>query len=183
MKCSLWLHPPASARNDWRSLIDELTAEGGEASSVPFEPHLTIVGGIQCVDPATLCRELQEALQGRFVDGIECRFLEKAVSMRRNDDTVQWNQALVAVAKQTDSLLALVDACLTFFGRPLEFRFAPMICEPHLSLYYGTENVPDPENVVLRQPFTATELALWTTAPATVAGVAEWREVGRIFLL
>ncbi|KAI2500012.1 hypothetical protein MHU86_14467 [Fragilaria crotonensis] len=182
MRCSLWLLPPASVGNDWRGLIDELSAEGRGASSVPFEPHVTIVGGIQCDDPTELCRDLQEALRGRFVKGIDCQFLDRTVSMRR-DGTVQWNQALVAVAERTQSLIELVDACLTFFERPLEPKFAPMICEPHFSLYYGTENVPDPETVVLRQGFKATELALWKTEPGTVAGVAEWREVGRIRLL
>lgn len=167
-----------------------------DGASVPFEPHVTIVGGIEvdCGDDddhpsqeqlnlQQMCRDLENVLRGKFVDGIDCRFQETLVSVTRDDGTVQWNQALVAVLDQTPSLLALVDACRTYFQKPLESKFAPMLSQPHLSLYYGIDNVPDPDHVTCQQPFRATELALWKTEPGTIAGVSEWSELGRIHLL
>lgn len=183
MKCSLWLLPPASVGNDLRVLIHELSCEG---ASVPFEPHVTIVGGIDCQDdPAQLCRNLQDALRGKFGNGIDCQVQPKAVSIRSDGGTVQWNQALVAVLDKTPSMLALVDASRKAFHLPPGPKFAPLLQNPHLSLYYGTciDNIPDPDCVVVQQSFLATELALWKTEPGTPEGVAEWKEVGRISLI
>ena len=175
-----------------------------DGASVPFEPHVTIVGGIDvhCGDDddhhhpsqqqqqqqqelllQRLCRDLENVLRGKFVNGIDCRVQEKLVSVKRDDGTVQWNQALVAVLDQTPSLLALVDACRTFFQKPLESKFAPMLRQPHLSLYYGIDDISDSDHVTVRQPFIATELALWKTEPGTIAGVSEWSELGRLHLL
>jgi Cyclic phosphodiesterase-like protein len=188
MRCSLWLLPPQSVGIDLKVLIQELSMRDG--ASVPFEPHVTIVGGIDvfCGDddhhPAQqLCRDLENVLRGKFGDGIDCRFQEKLVSMTRDDGTVQWNQALVAVLDQTPSLMALVDACRTFFQKPLQSKFAPMLRQPHLSLYYGADDISDLEHFTFRQPYIATELALWKTEPGTIDGVSEWSEVGRLHLL
>mmetsp|Transcript_27084 Transcript_27084/g.45139 ORF Transcript_27084/g.45139 Transcript_27084/m.45139 type:complete len:193 (+) Transcript_27084:303-881(+) len=181
MKCSLWLMPPSPVATDVTALIHELSKGRSE---IPFEAHVTIAGGIVLEeDPAQLCERLQTSLRGKFGKGIDCQFRPKALSVRKEDGTAQWNQALVAVLDQTPSLLALVDASRKALKQPPELRFAPLLHQPHLSLFYGTKNVPDPECVKLLEPFVATELALWSTTPGTAEGVANWKELGRISLV
>lgn len=175
--------PPSPVAGDMSALIRELS-EG--RSEIPFDPHVTIAGGIVvCPDdnPEQLCRRLQSSLQGKFGQGIDCQFRPNTVSVRKEDGTAQWNQALVAILDQTPSLLALVDASRRVLEHPPETRFSPLLHQPHMSLFYGTENVPDPDGIQAPSPFIATELALWNTDPGTFEGVASWREVGRISLV
>ena len=183
MQCSLWLLLPEVARNQFRALIEEFAQQEG---ADPFEPHVTIVGGITINDDADihqLCRDLENELRGRFGAGIDCHCQDVLASVPH-----QWNQALVAVLHQTQDLEALVDTCRAHFHMEDGPRFAPELNQPHLSLYYGTQNIPNPaDHVRFPRQFTATRLALWSTEPAEAgqaenAGVGQWAQLGEIHL-
>jgi hypothetical protein len=180
MKCSLWLMPPSPVATDMAAMIRDL-AKG--RSEIPFEAHVTVAGGIEIEDPEQLCRRLEKSLQGKFGKGIDCQFRPKAMSVVKEDGTAQWNQALVAILDQTPSLLALVDASRKALEQLPEMRFAPLLHQPHMSLFYGTEDVPDADSIQTPEPFVATEMALWSTSPANVEGVTSWKELGRIRLV
>lgn len=190
MKCSLWLYPPASVGGDLKSLITELSVQGDGINPTPFDPHVTVVGGIDCQDEedsSKLCNFLEGKLKGKFGRGVDCRFHPNLVSVEGKDTPLQWNQALVAVLHQTPSFMALVDASRQALGKPppiqRKFSFAPPLQEPHLSLYYGTHEAPNPDCVEALKPFVATELGLWMTEPSGLEGVHEWKELGRISLV
>jgi Cyclic phosphodiesterase-like protein len=187
MKFSVWLCPNQAAGTNWRALIDELSQH--HCASITFEPHITIVGAIEIEDEnvASLCfcQDLKHHLKGRYPEGIKCNFqsgLESMILDANGERNVQWNQALVATAEETSCLLSLVDSCREFFRLPPAPRFEPQLRRPHMSLFYGIENIPDKNSVQLCENFIAKDLALWLTEPSTLEGVSTWREIARITL-
>mmetsp|Transcript_19749 Transcript_19749/g.29321 ORF Transcript_19749/g.29321 Transcript_19749/m.29321 type:complete len:189 (+) Transcript_19749:206-772(+) len=187
MKYSLWLIPPSPIGHMSGTIIRQLAdtySTTGEGAPV-FEPHVTIVGGIDLPndkDPRSICQKLETTLQGKFSDGIECEIEPLLFRDGRETSKVQWSQALVAVLHKTESLVKLVHASRQALSMSPDPQFTPGLNKPHMSLFYGTTNIPDLRNVDIPTAFRATELALWKTDPATLVGVRHWEEVGRINL-
>lgn len=174
-KCSLWLLPPKGNSE----IINKQIVKFAENNNGPvFDPHVTVVGGIKCnsdqemVDAAT---KLQEGLKGFGL--VDCKFNSPFTTPDA------WNQALCVEMKVSDSFLTLVHSTLKILGRdPEQFKFPKPIGTPHLSLFYGTSNIPRTEEVKPIDAFQSHQLALWRTQPSTVDGVAEWKEVAKIDL-
>ena len=177
MKASLWLYPPPLSGLRLRSKIEHLSER--YSGSKPFEPHITLLGGINIDSEehdVTLCYHLQQHLKGRYGDGILCQFEYELRSMTNGQGKIVWNQAFVSVLKRNEGFDRLVDDIHSFLGRKV--MYPPPLGEPHLSLYYGNHQVPPMESVGRPDDFLSTTLALWFCSPPSVEGVQEWREIG-----
>jgi len=174
-KVSLWLMPPEPAYSEIASQITKLAQR--EGSSVAFEPHVTIVGGISIQSPeevGEIAEKLQEGLKG---------FGEVAVNVLPEaegyDD--KWNQALFLPIDPTDKLLHLCRKSREILELDaVTSLFPPPVNRPHISLYYGLENIPGRDEVTSVPSFESNRLTLWKTDPATVEGVRCWEKLAVI---
>ena len=181
MNLSLWLMAPDTVSGTLTEKIQFL-AETYTPSSGPFLPHVTIVGGIRSKDTQGTLDALSSALTGKYPGGIPCRFFGGLSSGKDAEGNFVWSQALAAVMERSPEYMNLVEASRLALKMPAEHRFPPPLSNPHMSLYYGVQNVPGVESIEIPSVFLATEAALWVTYPATVDGVKSWKEIGRVSL-
>ena len=118
------------------------------------------------------------------------------VSSLDKDGKVIWNQSCLAVMKRSPSFLnAIRLSKQVLFGDGSNYKkeddvitFPPPIREPHFSFAYGHVDVMSNEDkcmetdrtMKLPPDFSSTEMALFWTYPATLEGVSQWSEVGRV---
>ena len=174
-KYSLWLMPQENDAAKLQTQIDALAENRGPK----FAPHVTVIGGIwfksedEAIDWA---HKLQKGLEG--FGEISCDF-DKTPYYSEG----VWSQALCATMEPSEPFLDLCrKARLILNGDSDNWTFPYPICLPHLSLFYGTENVPQKEDVKPVPSFRSDMLALWETNPSTLEGVPEWKEIVRINL-
>jgi hypothetical protein len=176
---SLWLLPPPSISESLQVNIAELAKE--YEGSHPFEPHVTIVGGIECESPTNLATLLTQGLHG--FGGIPCRFRKEVINMSNPDNTLVWNQACVSVMERSKEFMLLNKHVRELLGMECEeWEFPAPLGEPHLSHYYGTQKAPCAQDVIRFDDFTAVEAGLWETSGG-FEGVKNWKELARIKLL
>ena len=197
IKISLWLlpSPQGKAYHEVANVIERFSIRH-PAASVPFAPHVTLIGGISCKNSAfledALIPKLREALR-KAPSNVPCHFAAEPSFQP------QWNQAAVLVMEQSEEFKNVVQICREIVceslvvascpkeedRKPGDFKFPPPLKHPHLSLYYGIEGAPSKEEIVtslgLRNnssySFEATQIAIWKTHPASTEGVAEWKEL------
>ena len=177
MKASLWLYPPSLSGRCLRSQIEYLSE--CYAGSKPFEPHITLVGGIDIDSEehaVTFCYHLQQHLRGRYGSGILCQFENELRSMTSGQGNIVWNQALVLVLKRNECFDRLANDIHSILGK--ELMYPPPLNEPHLSWYYGDHQVPPMNSVECPDDFISTTLGLWSCSPPSVKGVQQWKEIG-----
>lgn len=177
---SLWLMPPDETRIILQREIDKF-AQNTHGHAF-FPPHVTVVGGIPCESAdnvkATI-EKLQEGLAG--FGEMPTVFHEKASNFPNT-----WNQALVVEMQLTPRFVTLCRLSRKLLGMDMETEkamFPPPVKAPHLSLYYGTTNIPDADEAARIPDFDATTLSLWITEPPTLEGVPQWKQVGSISLV
>lgn len=174
-KCSLWLLPPKS---NSETINAQIVKFADNNNGPLFDPHVTVAGGIRCDSDQEMLdavQTLQEGLKG--FGNVECRFNSPFTTPDA------WNQALCVEMEESDSFLTLVRSTSKILDRnPEQFTFPKPIGKPHLSLFYGTSNIPPTEEIEPIDAFQSHELALWRTQPSTLDGVAQWKEVARIDL-
>lgn len=183
-----------------------------DPSLPPFEPHITLIGGIDvcrcckledldCVgdtgidvdaDAATIVlHRLQSAFSG--FGFLSCEFDEsQGVSATFTDDgTVKWNQACISVVKRTDRFMKAMEIAdeALFHTSTLnaERHFRPPILEPHYSFAYTDDPTVANDIIQIAQcptSFTCTKISMWWTDPPSINGVInkEWVFVGDIYL-
>jgi hypothetical protein len=174
MTLSLWLIPPVTSKDKIKRQFDKLAANRGPS----FDPHVTIIGGIQCQSEShaqEMVKTLQEGLKGfgPVPVGSSARaFTSKGV----------WSQALFLTVESSAPMMNLCVQSRALLGMDTEkWRFAPPVNMPHLSLFYGEEaNIPDKNEVVPIPSFHSSTLALWSTDPPTLEGVPKWKEIAVI---
>lgn len=180
---SLWLLPSPRYRAKISRMIEAFSQH--EAASVPFEPHITIVGGVSCPSNeylhTTLLPKLKEAIQNT-TRCLDCQLGPNPVYKET------WNQACVMVLKESEEFAQLVHLCRELaFGKPsIENIYPPPLRKPHLSLYYGMEGAPSKEDIAQglggSYTFGASQVAVWKTDPGSAEGVAQWTELAVIDL-
>ena len=175
LKLSLWLRPDDPACSLYRDQIVRLSSRDA-GGSAPFEPHITLIGGIVCeeVHLADMMDNLQRKLEG--FGSILCQFESTPYF------APVWHQAAVLGVKESHELVRLVrickDAIEQYSGDPVSV-FPPPIEKPHLSLFYGTANVPTANEIGQAVPdcWTASRVELWSTNPSSVEGVRQWKMI------
>jgi hypothetical protein len=168
VKLSLWLLPPEDVSSKIQSQIDAFTHRPGASAS--FVPHVTLVGGITC-ETSEQVQQVTKALELGLsgVGGIPIRLAE---AQSQN----LWSQALYLPVNASKEFVELCQYCREILGMDDGFwEFPQPAGVPHLSLYYGTENIPAVEDVKRVKNFVATRVGLWKTDPSTVEGVEFWR--------
>lgn len=109
----------------------------------------------------------------------------------------QWNQSCICLLERNTSLMnAMQTANDVLFTSstttapnskdqstklPLERHFKPPVNDHHYSFAYGNSIIPP--SVECPPPFECTEMILKWTYPATLDGVGQWREIGRVNLI
>ena len=150
MILSLWLLLPAEVQHRLSAEISELAKPHGAPS---FTPHITIVGGISTTQyknaeeflrGSELIPQLRQRLQGFGTVPIQPE-VEKPV---RGHQEV-WYQALYYALQPNDDFVRLCRLCRQVlienqFLEPssLAVEFPPPASTPHISMYYGVDNVP-----------------------------------------
>ncbi|CAB9499239.1 expressed unknown protein [Seminavis robusta] len=201
---SLWLLP--SPQDPARETLNKAIQSFSQlpSASVPFQPHITLMGGIQCPSleffQLNILPKLRENLAK--MGPIPCQFEAEPVM------EAKWNQACVLVMDEEScsEFSNLVEVCRDYLmannvlqkddkGSTKENWYPPPLRRPHLSLYYGTEqNAPSPDQVkqqlllwtpgkVDQVSFRANQVAVWRTDPPTTEGVAQWEQLAIIDLL
>ena len=179
MVVSVWLLPPSQAAKPLSASMRSFSAKHG----LPFAPpHVTLLGDVgQTAAAADALLAKLEALRG--VGPVHTQLTEIAAGVDA-DGKAPWNQSAVAVVEATPAILNIqARVHLAFRGEEAVKQappaWPPPIGKPHLSLAYGSsaaslaELKPPP-------PFEAAEIALWDATPATLEGVVQWRELGRV---
>jgi hypothetical protein len=173
LKLSLWLRPDDPANATFQEQILRLSQRQDGSSSVSFEPHVTILGNITCdeQDLPVLLQRLEEGL--RDFGSIFCQLHDRPYF------APVWSQAAVLVVQESHELCRLVQLCQDIV-EPLSSEsisvFPPPIGLPHLSLFYGTTNVPTEQEIqAVPNCFTASSVELWSTIPMSVKGVVDWK--------
>jgi len=168
---SLWLIPPRRNYEIIKEQMGRLSENGKKGPT--FAPHITIIGGISCQSEAhamEMLRLLEEGLKG--FGKIPCSLSSFAYSAK------VWNQALYFTAELSAPLMNLCQKSRALLGMDTEsWTFPAPATYPHMSLFYGVDNVPDITEVESIMPFHAYTLALWRTDPPTLEGVRQWREI------
>ena len=126
--------------------------------------------------------------------GVVCHPIkEKGVFAER-----QWNQSCICLLERNDSIMnAMHTANDVLFSSsstttvpnnkdqspklPIERHFKPPVNDHHYSFAYGNSIIPP--SVECPPTFTCTEMILMWTYPATLDGVKEWTEIGRVNLI
>jgi hypothetical protein len=176
MTLSLWLVPPITRKDKIKRQFDKLAANRGPS----FDPHVTIIGGIQCqseMHAQEMVKTLQEGLKG--FGPVPLGFSSRAFTSKG-----VWSQALFLTLEPSAPLMNLCVQSRALLEMDTEnWRFAPPVNMPHLSLFYGEEaNIPDKNEVVPIPSFHSSTLALWSTDPPTLEGVPKWKEIAVIDL-
>lgn len=132
-------------------------------------------------------QRLQRAFQS---GGVLCHPIkEKGVFAER-----QWNQSCICLLERNDSIMsamqtandALFSSSTTMVPNskdqsnklPIERHFKPPVNDHHYSFAYGNSIISP--SVECPPTFTCTEMILMWTYPATLEGVGQWREIGRV---
>ena len=173
MPLCCWLLPPQPNY----AVLEALISRAAQAHNLPnFAPHLTLLAGI----PEAEAQQKLLALAGSGT--VSVRFA--AVATRP-----PWNQYIVVEAEETSDLCrAQRLARQTFFGTPeaeAKVAWALPLGKPHLSLAYGADlaaQLAIADAMPLPESFVATEVCLVECTPATLEGVPQWKEVGRVCL-
>ncbi len=202
---SLWLLPPEPYRSELSNVIVEYAQKYHQASSAPFDPHVTILGGIPCRSLEHAQQMAQLLQRGLYQFGsITCEFYKKPRfckhGMCTTDDCLNedgkfyvWNQAFVMEMHNNERFLKLCRQAQEILGIPLktekhsdgnaEYAFPKPLGRPHMSLFYGEKMVPRSDEVKPIPKFNATQLALWNTSPPTLEGVRYWTQIAVIDLV
>jgi 2'-5' RNA ligase len=116
---SLWLAPESAGRERLGRLIAELA---GRLGTPPFEPHVTLLGGLTLDESQVRarCRHLAR------------RILALPLRFRGIEGTDEYFRCLYLRVSETDDLLAAHNRAREEFGLRQELPFVP-----HLSLLYG----------------------------------------------
>ena len=169
---SLWLVPPLPTAQNIANQISTLSQDGTKAPL--FAPHITVVGGIKCRSEEHVLEVAKTLEQGLGGFGkIPCLASSKAYTGKG-----VWNQALYLAVEPSAALLNLCQKARALLGMDTEsWTFPRPAAYPHISMFYGIDNVPDTSKVESIPPFHAYRLALWRTDPPTLEGVALWKEI------
>ncbi|CAJ1911165.1 unnamed protein product [Cylindrotheca closterium] len=176
MKLSLWLMPPPHVATALEQRISFYSKTSGGPY---FDPHVTVLGDITCEsrDHATkIVSVLQQDLSG--FGEIDAVFHPKA----QNLDA--WNQALVVEMVATPKFVELCERVRELLQMDSTTGlFPPPLRAPHMSLFYGVDNVPKAEGVEAIPNFNSDTLALWITEPTYADGVHQWEFLDNVFLV
>lgn len=162
-KISLWLVPEGEAGARLRALIDRLALRHGTPA---FEPHLTLLGGLEGPEAETRPPAGEVAARLR-------PFLVRLGALRHRDE---YYRSLFAEAQKSPELLSARRAAEEAFGRAPDPHFLP-----HVSLLYGDVPASAKEALIaeigpeLRVTFRAEALFV----VATDGEPADWRPVAR----
>lgn len=179
LRLSLWLRPDDPACSFYRDQIRRLSDRESNTSG-PFEPHVTLVGSILCDESQLqqLIQHLEDKLQG--FGSVYCQLEPRPYF------APVWHQAAVLVVKESHELDRLVSFCqetVEPYSEGAISVYPPPVARPHLSLYYGTTNVPTEDEIeVAPDSLTASCVELWSTNPSTAEGVRGWKMVHSISL-
>lgn len=165
-----------------RAQIEDFCQQMLPHCSVPFEPHVTIVGGFQCetiLEMNDVVSRLQKDLRGSGQ--------VRVVLGSKPESENRWNQALyLPVIDPSDEFMNLCRMTRGVLGmNTVDWTFPFPAERPHLSVYYGEESVPDEKKSVSTNGcdhFVAVKAAVWKTDPSSVEGVAQWEELAVIDL-
>ena len=210
---SIWLIPPEPLLTELSSIQSQIIKEEDSQQLPSFIPHVTLIGGVKISDCCTVediqksnlgdtdadkddiaAQVVLRRLQNTFKSygGVVCHPIkEKGVFAER-----QWNQSCICLLERNDSIMnamqvandALFSSSKTISNSkyqstklPIERHFRPPVNDHHYSFAYGNSIIPP--SVECPPTFTCTEMILMWTYPATLDGVEQWREIGRVNLI
>lgn len=174
---SLWLIPPTPQRGIVQDHIVSF-ADGNDGPR--FSPHVTVVGGIRCAteaDAVDVANKLQDEFRG--FGEVECIFDSNLSSYAGT-----WSQALFARMELNDKFKELCSRSRGVLGMEKDgWNFPPPSHQPHMSLFYGDENIPDTRRIENIPSFRARTMLLYKTDPPTLEGVPAWEELATVELM
>jgi hypothetical protein len=92
-----------------------------------------------------------------------------------------WCEAAVLLVEETDRIQELGTRAHALLQRPGKWSLAPPLRHLHLSVLYGTENVPSSGAIdPLISSFECASLELWKTSPGDLTGVQSWVRPGSV---
>lgn len=163
---SLWLAPESDSP-EGRLFTDRIEDYAGTYDDAPvFDPHLTVVGGVD-VEEATAVEVTRDAADGHGPVEVDL--------VRPHCSTTRY-QCVFLLAEPTTDLLALHEDARRAVGRD------PSMYTPHLSLLYSDVGVAERRRLVegfdadLPVSFTADHVQVVDTR----GGVGEWSVVERV---
>ena len=163
---SLWAMPPLPVRN---IIYEDIVKFAGVSGGI-FEPHVTLVGGIECEsieDAQNMAKRLQKDLEqsGHLQRPLWCAFASNVERFNL------WSQAccVTLTNHETSGFEEVRQTCLrTLYLKPETgiWTYPAPLQKPHMSLHYSQYNALTPDNdiSVHRIPsFKVDRLELWRT--------------------
>lgn len=191
---SLWLVPPPDVEQEQQQVIDEL-AFGG----IIFPPHITVIGFVPCPSMEFFNQKVLPSLQTSLAtdNNIPCHLrhepafghvvFQAAALLLEEPDTGEPSDAFTELVQRSRRILSELKL-LPPIEEDSPISYPGPLGEPHMSLYYGTEEVPTQQNILDVIPndcfsFNATRVEIWITDPASAQGVLQWQELAVIDLV
>eukprot|EP00429_Kryptoperidinium_foliaceum_P001618 CAMPEP_0176008886 /NCGR_PEP_ID=MMETSP0120_2-20121206/3970_1 /TAXON_ID=160619 /ORGANISM="Kryptoperidinium foliaceum, Strain CCMP 1326" /LENGTH=196 /DNA_ID=CAMNT_0017341673 /DNA_START=368 /DNA_END=954 /DNA_ORIENTATION=+ len=151
---SLWLMPPQPARDTIAAQINAL-AQNGKRGPV-FAPHVTVVGAFKCKseeEVQIVAEKLRDGLAG--FGEIPCGTSAVAYAGKG-----AWNQALYITVELSAPLMNLCQKSRALLGMDTDdWTFPAPATYPHMSMFYGIDDVPDKSEVYTVKPFYSHEVS------------------------
>jgi hypothetical protein len=184
ISASLWLVPSPV---DCPKLSQLIEALADRTKPVLFKPHITLASGFmfESMDCANNALEKLASLRG--TGSVHCSVHGSAFMQdTRGGGRPLWCQAAVLLVEETDLIRTLRSRSHVLLQRPEEGTLAPPLRHLHLSVFYGTENVPSSNDINRLitsfdiSSFECASLELWKTSPGDIDGVQSWVRLGSV---
>ncbi len=158
---SIWLEPEGITRRRLKKIISSLSDQNG---TVPFEPHITLLGGLMSA-PKIIIKKIEELAQ---------RHSPITLTLRSAGHTNNYYQAIFFKCVRNPNLTKLNREAKIFLSKSSPYR-------PHLSLVYGELPKNQREKILsdikkislVNLTFTVKSLSLWQAK----GPVKKWRRL------
>ena len=170
-KISIWLMPPPGVETRIQGLVNSLAKKNGGPT---FRPHVTVVGGFECKSEEEAHRMAADLRKGlKHYGSVPCIFDPKFKSY-----PTTWNQSLIATVEVTEAFFNLCQISREILNvNPNNWTFPSPANLPHMSLFYGVENIPDLTGLSPIEDYEAHTISVWKTFSSDIGGVDEWVEL------
>jgi len=179
-KISLWLMPSAEYSEKAAKVIRRASAVAGEA---PFEPHVTLLGGLEWKDEEEAKERAKEVVRDGLASENGPLFWGTELQPKEIAESGSWNKCVFLRLNATGPLLTARREC----RKALEGVENDPEYDPHLSLAYGELSSDQRERVreeavaaaheegLLSEQLPVRSVALYRTCPEGPAAAPSWQ--------
>jgi len=162
---SLWLMPPGGLR---RKLAKTICRLAEECKGPVFEPHVTLVGGI----------EKSEKEMVRKTAELAGKIRQFKITLGRTEGTGHYFRCLFAGAYETSELMVANDKAREAFGKKNGPRY-----KPHLSLFYGKLPSGTKKEIACKYDFSGAKFEVKRIRLMLTKGPpSNWKKVREFYL-